>query len=81
MFKVIEYDGLGVLTWASEDTKVWPHEFAAAAPAADAVSVPVAAAAEVKPTRPLYKKWWVWAIAGVLLVGVISNLSGGPEHE
>lgn len=72
--KVMEYDRLGVLKWANEETKTWLYQTAQTAPA---IPQPAAAAAPMggaeKPKKPWYKKWWVWAIAVVILFVAIGS--------
>ncbi|MFZ1382336.1 MAG: hypothetical protein WAS54_06055 [Scrofimicrobium sp.] len=34
-----------------------------------------------KQTKPWYKKWWIWAIAAVVLIGVIASLGGGGDDS
>lgn len=34
-----------------------------------------------KIKAPLYKKWWVWAIALVLVIGIGNSISGGEQDE
>jgi hypothetical protein len=38
--------------------------------------VPVAAAEETPLPRPLYKSWWIWTIAGVVVAGAAGTISG-----
>lgn len=67
--KVIEYDKLGVLTWANDETRAWAYQTAASAPTAPqptAVAQPVSKEAE--PSKPVYKKWWFWVVVATLLI-------------
>jgi hypothetical protein len=53
-----------------------------AEPAATAPTVAPAAAytpAAMKPSKPFYKKWWVWVIAVLLLGAIASAGSGGSD--
>ena len=36
---------------------------------------------EEKVKKPIYKKWWFWAIAVVLVIGIIGNLGGNGDKE
>lgn len=36
---------------------------------------------ETKPKKPWFKKWWVWVIAAVLLIGGINTATGTPEGK
>jgi Domain of unknown function (DUF4352) len=79
--KVVEYDNLGILTWANEETKAWAYQAAAASAAAPAAPQPAAAAPRSTPEKlkkAWYKKWWVWAIAVVVVIAAISG-SGGSK--
>ena len=42
-------------------------------------SAPVVAD-ESKPKKPWFKKWWVWVIAAVLLIGGINAATGGNDQ-
>jgi hypothetical protein len=91
--KVIEYDGLGIVAWVSEEMKVWAYQVASAA---SAVAEPAAHAPAIAPAaiptgpgpeasrakNPFYKKWWVWAGAAVVvLIIATSGARGGSSSN
>lgn len=77
--KIMEYDKLGVLNWASDETRVWAQQIAASAPAAP--SAPVAATTPAPVKKPWYTKWWVWVIVVFVLLAAIGSCSGGGKEE
>lgn len=34
-----------------------------------------------KQKKPFYKKWWVWAIAVILLLGIISSMNDNSQQK
>lgn len=34
-----------------------------------------------KQPKPIYKRWWVWVIASIFLIGMLGNALGGQEAE
>lgn len=40
-----------------------------------------ASAPEAKSKKPFFKKWWVWAIAGVFVIGIAVSANGGSSSE
>ena len=75
--KVMEYDKLGILTWANDETKSWAYQLASAGPASPQSAVVAhATGTSAKTKKPWYKKWWVWAIA-VLFIGAAASGAGG----
>ena len=77
--KVMEYDKLGVLTWTNEETKAWAYQTAAssaATPAAPQFAAAQPMGKQPKPKKAWYKKWWVWAIAVVVVLIAIAGQGG-----
>ena len=77
--KVMEYDSLGILTWANEETKAWAYQTAAASAVPQAAAAVAPTGTPEKPKKAWYKKWWVWAIAVVVVLAAASGSGGGKS--
>lgn len=65
----------GEITWASPEIAAW---FASAF---GAYPPPQPKLAGVKPKKLWYKRWWVWAVAVLLLISIGNALGGSAETE
>jgi len=83
--QALEYDAAGQIEWASDETRVWARSLrlppvsqapAALVTASSATTSNVDALTPGTGKKPWFKKWWVWAIA-VLMIAIAAAGSGG----